>query len=80
MAAVQIVPTHVVRASYGQAAASNELHYSPQLGFPVSEKLRRAVEMHTGYWECSYIHCNTPIQVQRANYAEESSANNRLVF
>ena len=39
--------------------------------------LRRAVEMHTGYWECSYIHCNTPIQVQRANYAEKSSANNR---
>lgn len=33
--------------------------------------------MHTRYWECSYIHCNTPIQVQRANYAEKSSANNR---
>lgn len=39
MAAVQIVPTHVVRASDGQATASNELHYSPQLGFPVSKKL-----------------------------------------
>ena len=33
--------------------------------------------MHTGNWECGYIHCNTPIQVQRANYAEKSSANNR---
>ena len=33
--------------------------------------------MHAGYWECSYIHCNTPIQVQRANYAEKSSAYNR---
>lgn len=33
--------------------------------------------MHTGYWECSYIHCNTSIQVQRADYAEKSSANNR---
>lgn len=33
--------------------------------------------MHARYWECSYIHCNTPIQVQRANYAEKSSANNR---
>lgn len=39
MAAVQIVPTHVVRASDGQATAGNELHYSPQLGFPVSKKL-----------------------------------------
>lgn len=39
MAAIQIVPTHVVRASDGQATSSNELHYSPQLGFPVSKKL-----------------------------------------
>lgn len=39
MAAVQVVPTHVVGARDGQAAASNELHYSPQLGFPVSEEL-----------------------------------------
>lgn len=80
MAAVQVVPTHVVGACDGQAAASDEFHYPPQLGFPVSKKLRRAVEMHTGHWECGYIHCNTPIQVQRANYAEKSSANNRLVL
>ena len=39
MAAVQVVPTHVVGACDGQAAASDEFHYPPQLGFPVSKKL-----------------------------------------
>lgn len=39
MATVQIVPAHVVRTSDGQATAGDELHYSPQLGFPVSKKL-----------------------------------------
>lgn len=37
MAAVQVVPTHVVGACDGQAAASDEFHYPPQLGFPVSK-------------------------------------------
>lgn len=39
MAAVQVVPTHVVGAGDGQAAAGDEFHDPPQLGFPVSKKL-----------------------------------------
>lgn len=33
--------------------------------------------MHARYWKCSYIHCNTPIQVQCAHYTKKPSANNR---
>lgn len=39
MPAVQVVPTHVVGAGDGQAAAGDELHDSPQLRFPVSKEL-----------------------------------------
>lgn len=39
--------------------------------------LRRAVEVHAGHWEGGHVHCDTAIQVQRADYAEESSADDR---
>lgn len=39
MAAVQVVPTHVVGARDGQASASNQLHYPSQVRFPVSKEL-----------------------------------------
>lgn len=39
VAAVQVVPTHVVGARDGQASASNQLHYPSQVRFPVSKEL-----------------------------------------
>lgn len=39
MAAVQVIPTHVVGARDGQASASNQLHYPSQVRFPVSKEL-----------------------------------------
>ena len=50
MAAVQVVPTHVVGACDGQAAASDEFHYPPQLGFPVSKKLGGEEEISQIIW------------------------------
>jgi hypothetical protein len=56
VAAVQVVPTHVVRASDRQATSSNELHYSPHLRFPVSKKLvgKEKLRFIISLCECLY--------------------------
>lgn len=61
VATVKVVPTHVVRASDGEASSCNHLHDSPHLGLPVTKQLRRALEMHSWHRECGYVHGDTPV-------------------
>lgn len=39
VAAVQVIPTHVMRAGDGQTSSGEHLHHPPHLGLPVSMQL-----------------------------------------